>query len=131
MFNESTSALLKRPLIARMSVIDAKGFPHILPVWFTTDNNDLIITSFRRTRKIGYIKNNRKGAVQIGGEPADTPGYLFKGAFYVEEDPQQIWLKTITELYEPPETAQALLEDWANEDSVVLRLIIEKVIKVS
>jgi hypothetical protein len=128
--SEQVRALLKQPLLARMSVIDPDGYPHTVPVWLGVDGDDLMVTSYRKTRKNEFIKANSKGAITIGGDPSGAEGYLFKGHFAVEEDPGYYWLQTITRLYEPPERAEELLAEWMQDDIIVLRFKVNKVSKI-
>ncbi len=127
MLTEEVRALLKKPLIARMSVIDPDGYPHTVPVWFGLDGNDLVIISVRDTRKVDYLQVNPKGAVVIGGD--DGTGYLFKGVFTIE--PDNGWTRRLTELYEAPDKVDALVEEWLPLGMIVLRMKIARVLKVA
>ncbi len=127
MLTEEVRALLKQPLIARMSVIDPDGYPHTVPVWFGLDGNDLVIISVRDTRKVDYLQVNPKGAVVIGGD--DGTGYLFKGVFTIE--PDNGWTRRLTELYEAPDKVDALVEEWLPLGMIVLRMKIARVLKVA
>lgn len=127
MLTEEVRALLKQPLIARMSFIDPDGYPHTVPVWFGLDGNDLVIISVRDTRKVDYLQVNPKGAVVIGGD--DGTGYLFKGVFTIE--PDNGWTRRLTELYEAPDKVDALVEEWLPLGMIVLRMKIARVLKVA
>lgn len=127
MLTEEVRALLKEPLIARMSVIDPDGYPHTVPVWFGLDGDDLVIISVRDTRKVDYLQVNPKGAVVIGGD--DGTGYLFKGVFTIE--PDNGWTRRLTEHYEAPDKVDALVEEWLPLGMIVLRMKIARVLKVA
>lgn len=113
-----------------MSTIDPAGYPHTVPVWFMLDGDDIVIISDRGTRKVGYMQANPKGAVTIGGDPADGNGYLVKGTFTIEPDPGGAWVRKFVYHYESPEQAEKDLAAWADLDLVVLRLRPEVVLKV-
>jgi hypothetical protein len=121
---------LQKPLIARMSTIDPEGYPHTVPVWFALDGDDLVMISVRQTRKVGHILANAKGAVTIGGDPGDGGGYLIKGEFSIEEDPEDAWVRKVTHRYEEPEQAEKDIAAWAGLDMIVLRLKPKAVLKV-
>src|SRR5512134_4030190 len=99
MFSEAIREFLQKPLIARMSVIDGDGYPHTVPVWFKLDGDDLVVISVRDTRKVDYALANPKGALSIGGGPTDGGGYLIKGEWCVEPDPDFRWMKALTRYY--------------------------------
>ncbi len=127
--NDTVRALLQQPVIVRMSVIDPNGYPHTVPVWFGMDGDDIMVITFRKTRKNDYLLKNPKGNISIGGDPADSPGYLIKGNFTLEEDPDQRWLREVTLHYEPKDIAEQHIAEWAKNDMVVLRMKVERVTK--
>ena len=113
-----------------MSTIDPNGYPHTVPVWFALDGDDIVVISVRETRKVEHILANPKGAVTIGGDPGDGAGYLIKGEFVVEADPEDAWVSKMTHRYETPEQAEKDIADWAELDLIVLRLQPKVVLKV-
>ena len=92
MQTETVRKFLKKPPVARMSVIDFDGYPHTVPVVFLLDGDDLVITTVRQTRKVDYIKANPKGSLVVGGDFDDEAGYLLKGEYSLEEDPGHEWI---------------------------------------
>jgi hypothetical protein len=130
MLDTATRTFLQKPLTARMSVIDDQGYPHTVPVWFMLDGDDVVAISVRSTRKVGYILANPQGCITIGGDPADGGGYLLKGEFSIEEDPNDNWMKTLIYRYETGEKAEQDITDWTPLDIIVLRLKIKSISKV-
>ena len=128
--SEPVRTLLDQPLIVRISVIDGEGYPHTIPIWFICDGDEIVFISDRSARKIRLIQANPKGAVTIGGDPYRSEGYLLKGEFAIEEDPEHRWLRDITYRYEPREDAEKDLAAWANDDIVVLRFTPRSVVKI-
>ncbi len=124
---------MQAPYIARLATIDGSGFPHIVPLWYDVEGDDLVIISDRNTSKIHHIARNPQGALQVGGDAAaaGSTGYLFKGELSVEEDPGYKWLRQITLRYEPGEQGEKDIELWRTTlDMVVIRLKVQRVIKV-
>jgi predicted pyridoxine 5'-phosphate oxidase superfamily flavin-nucleotide-binding protein len=128
--HEQARALLQKPLLARMSTIDRAGYPHTVPVWFMLDGDELAIIATRETRKVGQILANPKGSVSVGGDSGDGGGYLLKGTFRIEEDPDDEWTRKLCYQYETPEKAEKDIADWADLDMIVIKFTPEKVIKV-
>lgn len=131
MIDDAARAVLQKPLIARMSTVDADGYPHTVPVWFILDGEDVIVMGTRDTRKVQHTLANPKGSITIGGQPGDGGGYLIKGRWSVEEDKDKHWQRTITYHYEPKEQADKDLADWADLDIIAMRLKPVKVIKIA
>ena len=131
MFDEFSRNVLDKPLIARMSTIDENGYPHTVPVWFMVDGGDIIITSVRKTAKIGHIQRDPKGALEIGGDDLNWPAVMLKGVFSVEEDPGYAGMKKLTLRYESGEQAEKDIALWSTWDMVLIRLKVERVMKIN
>jgi general stress protein 26 len=130
MIDETLRAFLQKPLTARMSTVDEQGYPHTVPVWFMLDGNDLVVMGERRTRKVKHMQANPKGSINIGGDTGDGAGYLFKGEWSIEEDPDDYWMKTITNRYESGEQAAKDIAEWTKLDIVAMRLKVKQASKV-
>ena len=130
MLTEEVREFLKKPLLARLSTIDANGYPHTVPVWFDVDGDDIVFFGERQTAKVGYVQANPKGAVTIGGDSGDGGGYLIKGMLTIEEYLDLRWTKQITYRYEPKEQAEKDIADWSSLDLIVIRLTPQRVFKV-
>lgn len=130
MLTDAIREFLQKPLTARVSTIDANGYPHTVPVWFALDGDEIVIISVSDTAKVGHIRANPKGAVTIGGDPGDGGGYLLKGEFTIEPDPDDVLVRRMVYRYEAPDKAEQDIADWAELDIIVLRLKPGAVLKV-
>ncbi len=61
---------------------------------------------------------------------ATGEGYLLKGDFSIEEDPDRAWLKKITYHYEQGEEAERDIAAWSKLDMIVIRLMPRTVSRV-
>ena len=129
LLDDNVRAVLQQPVIARIALIDANGYPTIIPIWFMLEGDEIYFMSDRDTAKVRLAQANPKGAVTIGGERDGLPGYTLKGEFTVEET-GHYWMEKITRHYETKERADQVLTEWANDDVVALRFTPNKVIKV-
>lgn len=137
--NDDVRELLKKPQIARLATIGANGFPHITPLWFLfeTDRDEIVIMADRTARKAKNLLSNPHGALQVGGDPLPagqdgyTRGVLLQGEFAVEDDPGHAVTARITRHYLQGAAADHMLEMWKDDDIVVLRMSIQKVIQVA
>jgi hypothetical protein len=127
MFSDELREYLKKPHIARMSTIDANGYPHTVAVWYAIEGDDLLITSPRNTKKYGHIQANSKGSLCIGGD--EGSGWLFKGEFKLPDEDAWPWLEQMTYHYLPEEEAVKNLADWKSLDLALVRMTPEKIIK--
>ncbi|MBE2183866.1 MAG: pyridoxamine 5'-phosphate oxidase family protein [Anaerolineae bacterium] len=130
-FSQELIAFLDQKLIARLATIDDEGYPHVVPLWYSRDGDDLVIMTDRETRKVHNARVRSKGAIQLGGTPDTEPiGYLFQGDLIVEDDPDHFWMASITRRYEAKARADQLLEEWKEDDTVVIRLKVRKTVRV-
>ena len=130
MLTNEVRTFLKKPLIARMATIGPDGYPHVVPVWFDVDGDDLVIIVVRSTRKVWHVLANPKGALTVGGAPGDGGGYLFKGDFSLEDDPDDRWVRQLCYRYDEPVQAEKNVQDWADLDIILMRLKPKAVSKV-
>lgn len=121
---------LQKPLIARLATIGDDGYPHVVPIWFDVDGDDLVFMTDRQSQKAKNAETNAKGAVTIGGDEGDGAGYLFMGDWTVATDTDYRLMERITRRYQPPEQAQKTLESWKGDDVVVMRLLVKDIVKV-
>lgn len=130
-FTDEARAFLSKPLIARVSANGPDGYPHTVPVWFMLNGEDVIIITDRSTRKVRLFEADPRGAVVIGGDPGDEAGYLLKGDFAVEPDPDFKWLERVTYHYEDDDQAARDVAEWRQLDMIILRMTVRSIVKVA
>lgn len=129
--NRSVRQFLRQPRTARLATIGANGYPHIVPIWFLLDGDDLIFATDRGERKVRNALANPKGAVVIGGEPgADKAGYLIQGDLRIEADEGHGLARRMRARYETAEDGDDSAAEWSENDTVVMRLTPNAVIRV-
>lgn len=122
---------LNKPRIARLATQGFDGYPHIVPIWFRRDGDDILFGSDRDNRKVRNTLANSKGAVVIGGElPIEEEGYMIQGDLSIAEDSKHASLWKMLLRYETKKNAERLAKEWADSDMIVIRLKPRKVIRV-
>jgi nitroimidazol reductase NimA-like FMN-containing flavoprotein (pyridoxamine 5'-phosphate oxidase superfamily) len=58
MTEKETLEFLREPLLLRLGMIDADGYPIVQPVWFIYEDEKFLIVSERKSKKVDVIKNN-------------------------------------------------------------------------
>lgn len=131
MLTSEVRVFLQKSRIARLATIGVDGYPHIVPIYFMLDGNDLIFGSDRNNRKVKNVFSNLKGAVVIGGERiADEVGYVIQGDLSIEDDMDHAVTRRMLYRYETKEEAERNLAEWKNSDIVLIRLKPKTVIRV-
>ena len=122
---------LAAPRTARLATLGPDGYPHIVPIWFMRDGDDLVFGTNRGEQKERNASLRRKGAVVIGGEPdVDDAGYMIQGDISVEDDPGLKLSNRLIARYAHGREAASLLEEYARSPVVLLRLRPRRVIRV-
>jgi hypothetical protein len=129
--SRSVRRFLNAPRIARLCTVGPGGYPHVVPIYFMRDGDEIIFGSDNGEQKVRNALRNPKGAVAIGGEPGpDEAGYLIQGDLTVENCPDRALVGKMLYRYETKKEADAHLAEWMNSDMVLLRLKPKKVIRV-
>lgn len=129
--NRRVRQFLSKPRVARLATIGSDGYPHVVPIWFRRDGDEIVFGSDRDNRKVRNILANPQGAVVIGGElPSDHEGYLIQGDLSIEDDVNHASMRKMLLRYETKREAERLAKEWADSDLVVIRLKPRKVIRV-
>ena len=124
-------SFLNAPRVARLSTIGKDGYPHIVPIDFMRDGDELVFGSDNGEQKVRNALRNPKGAVTLGGDPAvDDAGYMMQGDLKVEENPDQAVLRKILRRYQTKREAEKLLPEWADSERVLIRLTPKEVLRV-
>jgi len=131
MLTSEVRIFLQKSRIARLATIGVDGYPHIVPIYFMLDGDDLIFGSDRNNRKVKNVLSNPKGAVVIGGERiADEAGYMIQGDLSIEDDMDHAVTRRMLYRYETKEEAERNLAEWKNSDIVLIRIKSKTVIRV-
>jgi PPOX class probable F420-dependent enzyme len=122
---------LGKPRLARLCTVGPDGYPHIVPMYFMRQGDDIVFGSDRDERKVRNALANPKAAVVVGGDPGtDESGYMIQGGLTIEDDPDHAILTKLLRRYESKEEVEQHLAEWAERDTVVIRLKPKRVIRV-
>jgi general stress protein 26 len=130
MITDEHRAFFSKKLIARLATHGKDGYPHLVPIWFDVEANDIIFISDRSAVKVQNVIEHPRGTVTIGGDIGDGGGFMIRGILSIEEDPDKAITKRMTYRYEEPAEAERMLELWKNDDIITLRLTPVKITKV-
>lgn len=123
--SRSVRAFLRQPRTARLATIGPGGYPHVVPVWFAVDGDDLVFGSDDGEQKVLNARRDPRAAVVVGGEPdSDEAGYLIQGDISVDREVRPAVVRKLYRKY------GATPEDWGEGERVVLRLKPRRVIRV-
>ena len=76
--------------IARLATADREGRPHVVPVWYAWDGENIWISSYSSTRKINNLEDNKYVSIVIdvtGGE-GGTKAVVLEGKAELVKEPR-------------------------------------------
>lgn len=100
--NELVQAFLARPLLARIATVDPQTLqPHVVPVWFLWDGEEIWVSGFRSTRKFRELELNHKCAVVVDETTEDNVvrGVLLEGEAVLVTQPRILVEEMSTRIY--------------------------------
>lgn len=86
---------------AKVATVRADGRPHVAPVWFLLDGNELVFTTWHASVKGRTLRRDSRVALAVDDE---TPPFAFvtiEGLATIEEDPAALrdWAEKIAARY--------------------------------
>jgi PPOX class probable F420-dependent enzyme len=107
--DETRAFLLVGTRTAVVATTRADGRPHVAPVWFTLDGDDVLFTTWQTTVKGVNLRRDRRVALTVGDE---TPPFAFvsiDGVATLSDDLAQLrlWATRIAARYMGEDRAEA------------------------
>ena len=100
------------------------GRPHVVPIWFVLDGEDLIFTTGRETIKGKALRREGRAAVCVDVEQPPFAYVMVAGEVEISEDLDKMlpWAIKIAGRYEGPERAEEFGRRNAVEGELLVRL---------
>lgn len=132
---EITQFLMSKPRTGKLATVRPDGRPHIAPIWFTVDGDDLIFTTWHTTVKAANLKADQRVSLCVDD---DTPPYAFviiEGVAQVQEtpDPAEMlrWTTALARRYMGDAVAEAYGKRNAVPGEWLIRLTPTKIVAQS
>ncbi|MET9479501.1 PPOX class F420-dependent oxidoreductase [Streptomyces sp. NPDC006638] len=118
---------------AKLSTVRADGRPHIAPVWFLLDGDDLIFNTGKETVKGRNLRRDNRVALCVDDERPPFSFVLIEGRAELSEDPGEVleWAVRLGARYMGEEQAQAVGERNSGPGEVLVRVRVDKVVNVA
>lgn len=123
--------LLSGARTAKLATVRPDGRPHVAPVWFTLEGDDLVFMTMASTVKGKNIQANRRVAISVDEDVFPFAFVLIEGAVEVETlSPSELlpYATRIAARYVGDDRAEAYGERNATEGELLIRVPLAKVI---
>lgn len=114
----------------KLAVSRADGRPHVTPVWFVLEADQVVFTTWHTTVKARALARNGRAAMAVDDQ---TPPYSFvivEGSVTISDDLEDLssYATRIGGRYMGPENAEAFGRRNAVEGELLVKLKIEKMV---
>ncbi len=116
---------------AKIATVRANGYPHVAPVWFVLDGNDLVFTTGKTSVKGKNLLREPQVMISVDDEQPPFAFVLLEGKADVAELPPlelMPWTTRIASRYVAPGEADAYGKRNAVEGELFVRVPLTKVI---
>jgi PPOX class probable F420-dependent enzyme len=117
----------------KLSTVRADGRPHIAPVWFVLDGDDVVFNTGKETVKGRNLLRDGRLALCVDDERPPFSFVVIQGHAEIEEDPGQLlgWATRIAARYMGEERAEEFGKRNGVPGELLVRVRIDKVLAYS
>lgn len=128
---EMRQFLLEEPAhTAKVATVREDGRPHVAPVWFDIEGDELLFTTWHETVKASNLKHSPQVAICVDDEAPPFSFVIVEGAAEIEENTPDLlyWATRISGRYMGEEQAEAFGRRNAVPGEWLVRVTIEKMV---
>ncbi|MEU2160201.1 PPOX class F420-dependent oxidoreductase [Streptomyces chengbuensis] len=114
---------------AKLSTVRADGSPHIAPVWFLLDGDDLLLTTGKETVKGRNLARDGRVALCVDDDRPPFSFVVVQGRAEISEEPEQLrhWATRIAARYMGEDRAEEFGARNGVPGELLVRVRVEKV----
>ena len=123
--------LLADARTAKLATVRPDGRPHVAPVWFTLDGDDIVFMTMASSVKGQNLQSNPAAAITVDEEKFPFAFVLIEGSATIySHSPEELlpWATRIAERYVGKQLAYAYGQRNAAPGEVLIRVALSKVI---
>jgi PPOX class probable F420-dependent enzyme len=130
--DERRAFLAEGTRTGKLAVVRKDGSPHVVPVWFVLDGDDLVFTTNASTIKGKALRRDGRAAICVDMERSPYAYVLVAGEVEISTDLDEMlgWATRIAARYEGEENAEEFGRRNAVEGELLVRLRPERIVAV-
>jgi PPOX class probable F420-dependent enzyme len=115
---------------AKLATVAPDGQPHVVPVWFVLDDEDLVVTTMSGSMKARHMALNPRVAVSVDDERPPFAFVAIRGTATLHPNPADLlnWTTRIARRYFPGPESDDLARQYAGIDDLIVRIRIHSAI---
>lgn len=128
--SEARAFLVEGTRTGKLATVRADGRPHVAPIWFVLDGDDVVFTTWHATAKAANIDRDRRASLCVDLEEPPYAFVIVEGRVTTSEDPGELlfFATRIADRYMGRDRAEEYGERNAVDGEWLCRLRIERVI---
>jgi PPOX class probable F420-dependent enzyme len=113
----------------KLSTVRADGSPHVVPVWFLLDGDEVVFTTERTTMKGRNLLRDERAALCVDDERPPYSYAVVRGRVEISEDPESLllWATSIAARYMGEGRAREFGERNSLPGMLLVRMHIDRV----
>ncbi len=121
---EARAFLLEKPWIGKLATVREDGRPHIAPIWFDVDQEEILFTTWYTTVKAANLQRDGRVAFCVDDEKPPYAFVIVEGTATVEKKAKDLlyWTTRIAERYFGKELADSYGKRNAVEGEYLVRI---------
>ncbi|MFF1273458.1 PPOX class F420-dependent oxidoreductase [Streptomyces marokkonensis] len=115
---------------AKLATVRADGGPHVAPIWFVADGDDVVFTTGARTVKGRNVARDGRVALCVDDDRPPFGFVVLQGRARLSEDPEELrhWATRIGARYMGEDRAEEFGARNAVPGELLVRVTVEKVV---
>jgi PPOX class probable F420-dependent enzyme len=92
MTDDELHAFIAEQKIVSVATVGPNGRPHLVPLWYVVDGNDLRGWTYAKSQKAKNLERDPRATLQIedGVDYAELRGVMFEADVEIERDPDEV-----------------------------------------
>ena len=128
--DEVRQFLTEQPRTGKFATVRADGRPHVVPIWFDLDGDDIVFNTWHASVKVANLRRDPRVSLCVDDE---TPPFAFvqiDGTATLSDDPEQLvyWATRIGGRYMGADQAEAYGKRNGVTGELIVRVTPSKVI---
>lgn len=122
--------LLAGTRTGKLATVRADGRPHVAPIWFEMDGEDLIFTTWHETIKAANLRRDPRASLSVDDQVPPFSFVIVEGRVSISNDAEQrrFWTHKIAQRYMGADLADQYGDRNNVDGELVIRLHPEKII---
>jgi PPOX class probable F420-dependent enzyme len=119
---ECLSFMMEQPRTGKVATVRPNGRPHVAPIWFTLDGDQLIFTTWHATAKAANLRHDPRVSICVDDEAPPFAFVKYDGAAEISDDLDELrrWATIIAGRY----MGEAQAEAYGNRNAVAGELLV-------